>query len=401
MIEHIMYVIGMLRLLESDETGRRRKFRVPNMWQHIMLPKLADLRFCQVLPQNMFSTNSQCRRLSVHSDLQDTVISSNVRSILSFAHPEKFPIVWPVPLQDSAFRLKVLDLQKAEFTEIPIVVGNLHNLRYLCLRNTAVKQLPNTIGGLWNLQTLDLKQTSVMELPEEIKRLHKLRHLLAGRYEDINKVPVKIKEKTLHNFKELQKLVFVDGSADHLVTDLCELTQLRRLGIAKLKASLAETFYVALENMTELRSLSITMEKDDDVLNLQNVKNPPQFLERLYLVGRLKDNELPIWIGNLAHLVRIKLKNSQLKKDPLGTLKTTKDLLVLELDNTYDGKVLDFGYRGFRKLHVLRIQQLHNLKIIKAGVNALCELQKAEYHDCPTLKDIEIPDQIQKVLKEI
>src|SRR5688572_13984801 len=101
-------VIGMLRLLKSDETGRSRKFRVPNMWQHIMLPKLADLRFCQVLPQNMFSTKNQCRRLSVHSDLQDTVISSNVRSILSFAHPEKFPIIWPVPLQESAFRLKVL-----------------------------------------------------------------------------------------------------------------------------------------------------------------------------------------------------------------------------------------------------------------------------------------------------
>ncbi|CAO2817905.1 unnamed protein product [Amaranthus hypochondriacus] len=392
---------GMLRLLESDETGRSRKFRVPNMWQHIMLPKLADLHFCQVLPQNRFSTHNQCRRLSVHSDLQDTVISSNVRSILSFAHPEKFPIVWPVPLQDSAFRLKVLDLQNAKFTEIPIVVGNLHNLRYLCLRNTKVEKLPDTIGGLWNLQTLDLKQTFVMELPKQIKRLHKLRHLLAGRYENINKVPVKINKGELDNFKYLQKLVFVDGSANHLVTDLCKLTQLRRLGIEKLKASLAENFCKALENMTELRSLSITMESNDDVLDLKNVKKPPKFLERLYLVGCLKDNELPKWIGNLNHLVRIRLRESRLKKDPLGKLKTMQDLLVLELDNTYDGKVLDFGYRGFKKLKVLRIKQLHHLESIEAGDNALCQLQKAEYQDCPTLKDINIPHQIQKVLQKI
>ncbi|XP_021745057.1 disease resistance protein RPM1-like isoform X2 [Chenopodium quinoa] len=419
---------GMLHLLKSDETGRNRTLILPCMWQHVMFQKLADLSFCQVLTQNRLSTNNQCRRLSIHKDAPNTVIASSVRSILSFVQLEKFPIAWSSPFQEAEFRLKVLDLQNAKFVDVPRVVGKLHNLRYLSMRNTKVNKLPETIGGLWNLQTLDLKNTDVKELPTGINRLHKLRHLLVCHYnEDEKMVPVKIPEGVLSNFKDLQKLAFVDGSLYlpkgdpqkeelqeensqkedgsskpivGLVPGLDKLTQLRRLAIVNMKKENIKPFCKALENMKQLRSLSVRMLSDEDVLDLSHIKSPPEFLERLYLIGPLKQKQLPIWIHKLKHLVRLLLKNSGFESDPLEKLKVMQELLVLELDNAYDGKVLDFGYKGLRKLQVLRIRRLTNLKTVKAGKNALLQLRLAVHRDCPTLKNISLPPQINEVIQE-
>uniref|UniRef100_A0A803MN67 Disease resistance R13L4/SHOC-2-like LRR domain-containing protein n=1 Tax=Chenopodium quinoa TaxID=63459 RepID=A0A803MN67_CHEQI len=328
--------------------------------------------------------------------------SPSVRSILSFVRLEKFPISWSSPFQEAEFRLKVLDLQNAKFSNVPEVLGKLHNLRYLCMRNTKVKKLPESIGGLWNLQTLDLKKTDVVELPKGINRLQKLRHLLVCNYKDEKMVPVRIHEGVLNNFKELQKLAFVDGSSPTLVPGLDTLKRLRRLAIENLRPEHGKTLCEALQNMTQLRSLSVSsieiiddvQVNDENVLNLSHLISPPEFLERLYLKGPLVGKELPKWVHKLKHLVRLRLINSGFMNDPLEKLKVMQELLVLELDNAYDGKVLDFGYKGLKKLVVLRIIRLRRLKTLKAGENALPKLNVAEYHTCYNLEDI--PPQILK-----
>ncbi|OEL37020.1 hypothetical protein BAE44_0001961 [Dichanthelium oligosanthes] len=75
---------------------------------------------------------------------------------------------------DPNIRRLSLYLQDSDITEVPTVIGNLFNLRYIGLRRTKVKSLPESIEKLFNLHTLDIKQTQIEKLPRGIVKLRSI-----------------------------------------------------------------------------------------------------------------------------------------------------------------------------------------------------------------------------------
>nr|GMC85100.1 disease resistance protein RPM1-like [Ipomoea batatas] len=101
---------------------------------------------------------------------------------------------------------------------------------------TSVKNLR---GRLQNLETLDLKQTDVIELPKEILKLCKLRHLLLYRYQDEWSNPwismQSFNTPKIGELLSLQKLCFIQASDTNVVSEIGKLTQLRKLGVTRLR----------------------------------------------------------------------------------------------------------------------------------------------------------------------
>ncbi|XP_020240279.1 disease resistance protein RPM1 [Cajanus cajan] len=358
----------------------------------------------RITPPDHFKTT---RRLSIMMKKNDnarmresrTEKWGKVRSCFVFDDAEK----WLVTNQFfSSFELLIgLDLSNALLDgDLPKEVGELLNLKYLSLRNTNIKSLPKSIGNLENLQTLDLKETRVHELPEGIQNLTKLRHLLAyyiknhySNLEDLQGVKL---NKGLKNLESLQKLSFLDvGDASiSIIEELKQLSKLRKLGITNLREMYGETLCQAIENMTRLCSLSIGAMGNDGMLQLQHsFKNPPSFLQRLYLYGRLKG--LPNWIQNLPNLTTLYLRWSNLKEDPLPLLKGLSKLLHLEFCDTYRGDTLHFMNGSLKSLKVLHLASMPRLKTIKIDEGAIPDLAKLKIGKCHEM--VQVPRDLLKL----
>jgi len=78
---------------------------------------------------------------------------------------------------DEIFRLKTLNLNDNELTELPKEIGNLTNLETLNLNDNELTELPKEIGNLTNLENLELTRNELTELPKEIGNLTKLMRL--------------------------------------------------------------------------------------------------------------------------------------------------------------------------------------------------------------------------------
>ncbi|KAK1268906.1 Disease resistance protein RPM1 [Acorus gramineus] len=203
--------------------------------------------------------------------------------------------------------LKVIDLDGMPLKVFPPEITELLHLRYLSLRDTSISELPKSIKRLHNLETLDLKGTMVRELPVEILKLRKLRHLLVYRYDDIQlnrpfdsvkgvRMPIGIGKML-----ELQKLSYLDGRPGQ-VKELRKLTQLKRLGIIKLRTEDGRDLCDAIQNMESLLSFSVASSHENELLDLC-LSQPPKLLQRVYLKGMLES--LPSWITMLQNLVKL------------------------------------------------------------------------------------------------
>ncbi|KAK9928145.1 hypothetical protein M0R45_025292 [Rubus argutus] len=289
--------------------------------------------------------------------------------------------------------LTVLDLEGAHLDMFPREVVKLLLLKYLSLRNTKVKEIPSSIKKLQNLETLDLKHSHVVELPAEILNLKRLRHLLVYRYEVESyarfnarkgvKVPAGI-----CGLQSLQKMCFIEANQDNgaLMAELGRMNQLRRLGIYKLRKEDGVTLSSSVQKMTNLRSFSVFSEEKDKIIDLSHISCPPPFLQRLYLAGRLEN--LPHWISSLQNLVRLFLKWSRLKEDPLVHLQGLPNLVHLELLQVYDGESLHFEAGGFPSLKLLGIDKLDELQSVTIDKGAMPCLEKLIIQRCKLLKKV-------------
>ena len=237
--------------------------------------------------------------------------------------------------------LKELDFEDAPLYSIPEDLGNVFHLRYLSLRGTKVKMLPKSIGKLQNLQTLDLKHSPMDALPVEITKLKKLRHILAYSYQR-NPEERFLTTRGVHigegigSMLDLQKLCYVEANnGKGLIEELGKLRQLRRLGIVNLMEEDEPNMCASISNMKYLESLVI-FSKDDGILNLQTISDPPRYLRSLELHGGL--SKLPEWLPVLQNLVRVVLFNSRLSYDPMEVLQALPNLLLLFLHNVYGGE---------------------------------------------------------------
>ncbi|KAH0974597.1 hypothetical protein GBA52_016496 [Prunus armeniaca] len=289
---------------------------------------------------------------------------------------------------------KVLDLEAAPLKMFPREILDLFYLSYLSLRKTQVKVIPKGIGNLQNLLTLDLKKTNVTELPLEILKLEKLCHLLVYhlKIESYAHFYSKFGFKapsSLGDLQSLQKLCFIEAN-DHgcgmTMRELGKLKNLRRLGIMKLRKQDGLALCLSLEQLTKLRAFSVKSTRENEILDLQHLSSPPQFLERLYLTGRLE--ELPNWIPSLHSLVKLFLKWSWLKDDPLVRLQDLPNLVHLELLHACDSDMLSFKSGGFKKLKVLGLDKFDNLRCVKVEEGAMPCLEKLTIQRCKSMKRV-------------
>ncbi|KAH0974598.1 hypothetical protein GBA52_016497 [Prunus armeniaca] len=334
---------------------------------------------------SIFNTLQNVQQKRIPSKLRSLLIFGVEDSLTEFSIPKLFPRGLPL--------LTVLDLEGAPLETFPKEVVNLLLLRYLSLRGTRVKQIPSSIKKLRNLETFDLKHSHVVELPAEILNLKRLRHLLVYRFEVESyarfnsrygvKVPAGI-----CGLQSLQKLCFVEANQDNgaLVAELGRMNQLRRLGIFKLRQEDGVTLCLSIEKMRNLRSLSVSSVEKDKIIDLTHISCPPQFLQRLYLTGRLEN--LPHWISSLQNVVRLCLKWSRLKEDPLVHLQGLPNLAHLELLQVYEGDCLHFKAGGFPSLKLLGIDKLDELKFVIMDKGAMPYLEKLIIQRCRLLKKV-------------
>ncbi|KAK7367027.1 hypothetical protein VNO80_09033 [Phaseolus coccineus] len=395
---------NLIQVAGTTSDGRVKTLRIHDLLREIIILKSKDQNFASIVKEQSAAWPEKIRRLSVHSILpyrQQHRSVSQLRSFLMFGVGEHVPLGKLFP---SGFKLlSVLDYQDAPLKKFPLAVIDLYHLRYLSLRNTKVKMVPGyIIGKLHNLETLDLKKTSVRELPVDILKLQKLRHLLVyqfkfkGYAQFHSKHGVKAPTE-IGNLKSLQKLCFVEANQDRgmIIRQLGKLTQLRRLGILKLREEDGMAFCLSIERLTNLHALSVTSEGESKVIDLTFLCSPPPFLQRLYLSGRLQ--ELPSWIQSLHSLARLFLKWSCLKYDPLVYLQDLPNLAHLELLQVYDGDTMHFRSGKFKKLKVLGLDKFDGLKEVTVGKDAMTCLERLSIGRCELLK--KVPSGIENLTK--
>uniref|UniRef100_A0A803LU81 Disease resistance R13L4/SHOC-2-like LRR domain-containing protein n=1 Tax=Chenopodium quinoa TaxID=63459 RepID=A0A803LU81_CHEQI len=253
-----------------------------------------------------------------------------------------------------AFRLlKVLDLQEAPIIFLPENIGDLFHLRYPSVRHTKTKELPKSIGKLHNLQTLDVKCSFVHELPDEVKYLINLLYLLGYNYDYETDFSVSAQKglKLKHGLgrlQNLQKLYLVEASD-------------------------GMTLFRDFDEPPE--SLEVCSE-EDGMLDLQFISSPPQYLQRIYLKGRLA--KVPDWIPKLKYLATVSLMWSGLMTDPVNILQDLTHLSELVLQDSFLGEELVFQATGFQKLKILKLYDMNTLTklTIEKGALPLLELFK-------------------------
>lgn len=395
---------NLIQVAETTSDGRVKTLRIHDLLREIIILKSKDQNFASIVKEQSVAWPEKIRRLSVHGRLpyrQQHRSASQLRSLFMFGVVENLSLGKLFP---EGFKLLgVLDYQDTPLKKFPVAVVDQYHLRYLSLRNTKVKMVPShIIGTLHNLETLDLKETCVRELPVDILKLQKLRHLLVYR----SKVKGYAQFYSKHGFKapteignlqSLQKLCFVEANHDSgmIIRQLGKLSQLRRLGILKLREEDGKAFCLSIERLTNLHALSVTSEGENKVIDLTFLSSPPPFLQRLYLSGCLQ--ELPSWIQSLHSLARLFLKWSCLKYDPLEYLQDLPNLAHLELLQVYDGDTLHFRCGKFKKLKVLGLGKFDGLKQVIVGKDAMPCLERLSIGRCELLK--KVPSGIEHLTK--
>ncbi|KAK2993691.1 hypothetical protein RJ640_027043 [Escallonia rubra] len=391
---------SLVQVARRTRDGRLRTCRVHDLLREMILSKSRELSIGTIISGH----DAKWRCLAIHNSVE------NIRKRESYSRLRSLLIFGVVnPLYKSSMSmllssrlLKVLDLGGATLEKIPSIVFTLIHLRYLSMRGTNVRLVPKTIRKLRNLETLDLKDTYVRALPTEILRLHKLRHVLLYGYEFIDNIGIHMARGfrapyTIGDLISLQKLCYVEageingsGGSCNIVTEIGKLTQLRRLGITKLRSKDGMDFCSSIEKLTNLRSLYVYSVAEDEILDLQSLSSAPKFLRRLELGGRLEN--LPQWIPSLYSLVSLFLCYSQLRDDTLQSLEALPNLELLSFFQAYEGKSLTFKAGGFQRLKELNLFQLKGLRSLTVEDGAMPHLEEIHFQGFGDALEEEEPD---------
>ncbi|XP_027183542.1 disease resistance protein RPM1-like [Coffea eugenioides] len=368
--------------------------------------------------------SEKVRRLIVHTSCSNNTQHHQQTQNCCFDHLRSFvtvgstnPLLSRMLLSkvlESSKLLKVLDLTGQETPEeVPNEIFNLFHLKHLDLCGTRVERVPKAIGKLQHLEYLNLGNTGVRELPMEILKLQKLRVLKVHQ-----RVDASHDDYGHHGFKApsnmggllaLEILNCIDvSSGSAIVKEIGKLTQLRELGITKLRREDGKELCSSLANLTSLQVLrvaSIAKGDDHEIIDLNHHPPPlssssssfPQSLRMLILCGRLE--KMPQWVAHLHNLVRIDLDWSRLRgeEDPLESLQHFPNLGEINFCGSYQGEGLCFKAGGFLKLKQLHLKRMEGLRWMRVEEGALPHLQKLFLQQLPSLE--ELPMGIQHLIQ--
>uniref|UniRef100_A0A6N2KVM9 Disease resistance protein RPM1-like n=1 Tax=Salix viminalis TaxID=40686 RepID=A0A6N2KVM9_SALVM len=388
---------SLIQVAEMNHFNRVKKCRVHDLMREIILLKSREESLVMIANGTRISKNEKVRRLSIHENSEE--VQSDMRfpylwSFLSFSSHHSF---------EHGFRnyklLRVLNLDRAPFSCFPPELVELIHLRYLSLRRTMIRELPESIRKLKYLEILDLKGSTVSSLPSGITQLTCLCHLRNYRYSFQSslffpdtlgmRVPSGIGRLT-----SLQKLIGVEVNEDYeSVRELGKLTQLRRLGILKLREEQGMDLCYTLERLEHLTAMYVVSLNKTDFLQLDSISSPPKYLQRLYLKCSL--SALPGWIASLQYISKLVLQYSNLKSDPLKALQKLPSLAVLELRLAYAGEELCCDPGGFSKLKKLGLHELERLKRVGIAKGSMPGLERLDITACTVLQTV--PDGIENL----
>ncbi|KAH9652500.1 hypothetical protein KPL70_027120 [Citrus sinensis] len=141
------------------------------------------------------------------------------------------------------------------------------------------------------------------------------------------------------------------------------------------------------------------MASKDEILDLQSLSSPPQYLQRLYLTGNMK--KLPDWIFKLKNVIRLGLDLSGLTEDPLRVPHALPNLLELRLGGTYNYKLFHFEAGWFPKLQILTLFDFVAVKSVIIEKGAMPDIRELGIGPFPLLMEIPIGIEHLKNLKQL
>ncbi|KAH6759347.1 hypothetical protein C2S51_019582, partial [Perilla frutescens var. frutescens] len=385
---------GLIQVAEKHADGRVRGFRIHDLLRDYITSKSREHNIVTIYngQQDPWS-NHKIRRLAIQNSIHLSIEASNVEHLRSLILSNGGMEMRLIKEFVTRCRLlKVLDLRGSPIESIPDEVFKLYHLNYLCFRNTMIKVIPKSIKYLQKLETLDLKNTEVIQLPKEILKLRRIRHILVYKYkvDDWHKISFGHMQSfrapyNIGSLQSLQKLCFVDAD-EVIVREIGKLTQLRRLGIAKLRSEHGNALCSSIANLTRLQSLTIGSSEESEKLDLDYSLSSQglPFLRALFLSGCME--KVPQWVTSLHSLSTLHLRWSKLRLDPLSCFQDLPSLTYLIIqDAHFEG--LSFKAHGFKKLKVILLYDLQLMKWIQVEKGCMPFLQNWEVSNCEILKE--------------
>ncbi|CAL5049987.1 unnamed protein product [Urochloa decumbens] len=382
----------LLRVTECNACGRPRTFVMHDLVREVTSVIAKKENFSIAYGDaGVTKISHEARRLSIQRGAWslNSLTSSRLRSFILF-DPE-VPSSWIYDVLSQFRLLRVLCLRFANIEQVPDMVTELYNLRYLDFSHTKVRQIPASFRKLRNLQVLDLRFSYVEELPLEITTLINLRHLYVVVIHDLQQrsldcfSAVKVLGNICH-LKNLQTLHIVSANKD-LVSQLGNLTLMRSLAIMKVRQSCMADLWISLAKMPNLSRLLISAYDMDEILDLRMLRPLPN-LKLLWLSGKLAAGVLPSIFSKFQKLAWLKIDWSGLKKDPVISLSHMLNLVELRLYGTYGGELLTFCAGWFPKLNSLQLVDMEHLNCIEIEDGTMIGLYHLELIGLRNLKAV-------------
>ncbi|CAL5047361.1 unnamed protein product [Urochloa decumbens] len=449
---------SMIQPSRVNIEGRAKSCRVHDIMRDIVVSISREENFVYSLGDKVPRTvEENLRHVVCHGGNYPTVGMdwSRVRSLTFFGERPMGPGTGHPFCSPQLRMLRTLDLENAElaFTQKEInTIGLLRHLKYLNVwyaeGYSYIYALPRSIGKLQGLQALDIRDSRISTLPTEISKLQSLRSLRCSKsryYEYFNldepkdcimetlcipKIFTPLTDSgkrdtmiaSLHmafssrwsksrgvrvpagisKLKELQILELVDikRTSAKAIEELGELIQLRKLRVTTAGSTnkKCKTFFIAIQKLSSLRSLSVTAIPE----SMGSAFSPPPQLTSLKLYGYI--GELPDWFSGLTQLVKLFLIETKLTEGKtMELLGALPKLMLLDLyKDAYVGKDLVFREGAFPCLRKLRMPGSYQLRGMRFEEGTSPQMESIEVLYCkltsgiigikhlPRLKEISI-----------
>ncbi|CAL5041053.1 unnamed protein product [Urochloa decumbens] len=383
---------SLLQITERNACGRARTFLMHDLVREVT-SIIAKREKFGIGYGDVGTTHvaHDARRLSIQRGAKsfNSLGSTRLRSFILY--DVGVPSSWIYDILSRFRLLKVLCLRFANIEEVPIMVTELYNLRYLDFSHTKLKKIPPSFRKLVNLQVLDLRSSNVEELPVEITTLTNLRHLHVFHIQDLQERSLNCISATklpgnICYLRNLQALYAISANKN-LVSQLGNLTLMRGLAIMEVHQSYMAELWKSLTEMPNLSRLFISTCDVNEILNLKTLKPLPN-LKFFWLAGKLEGGVLPSIFSE--KLVQLKLDWSGLKEDPISPLSHMLNLVSLCLTRAYAGEQLSFCTRWFPKLRYLQLADMEHLNWIEIEDGTMMNLHLLELTGLRNLKAVPV-----------
>ncbi|KAJ3693801.1 hypothetical protein LUZ60_009281 [Juncus effusus] len=375
---------SLLQVAEERWDGKPKKLVMNNFVREVALNTSGKIKFGNILGDSYADKlDNGTRRLSIHNCRGNqirTEVSQKLRSFLLF--PSDVPYSFTNDVLCSCMLLRVLCLKGAKIKVLPDCLAKLFNLCYLNLRYSGIKQIPESFGDLHNLEVLDLRCEEPVSLScGALAMLHKLRHLHVreGNREDCYSLSDAC---ALESLQTLKTVVLTEDMA----SGLGNLIELRSLTVAAVAGSNAWDILDSLMQLSHLISLKI-FNRSGACIKLAKCKAFPN-LKKIHLVGPVDVDSTEIQSECLQKLKVLKMEKSGIQTDPLPYISLFPDLVVLCLQDAYQGHNLTFRQNWLPKLKSLTLSDMDQVVSIYIEAGTMRNLNFLRIYRLKRLKEV-------------